>query len=89
MFHRMSKRTNIEIVLGGNGGLKKHFREAWMKSVIRRRRWKERNARRRGHAKRRLLVKKRGQESLQGLVMHKRRMRHVTRREKGPCFLSD
>ena len=69
--------------------MKKHFREAWMKGVVRRRRWNERNARRRGHTKRRLLVKKRGQESLQGLVMHKRRMRHVTRREKGPSFLSD
>ncbi|KAF7050977.1 hypothetical protein CFC21_059266 [Triticum aestivum] len=89
MFQRMSKRTNIKIVLRGNGGLKKHFRGAWMKSVVRRRRWNKRNARRRGHAKRRMLVQKRGQESLQGLVMHKRRMRHVTRRAKGPCFLSD
>jgi hypothetical protein len=89
MFQKMFKRTNIEIVLGGNDCSKKHIKEPKMKSVVRRRRWNERSVRRRGHAKIRLLMKKRGQESLQGLVMHKRRMRHITRREKGPCFLSD
>ena len=60
-----------------------------MKSVVIRSRWNERNASRRGHAKIRLLVKKGGKENLQGLKMHKRRIRHVTRRENGPCFLSD
>jgi len=63
--------------------LKKHFREAWMKSVVKRRGWSERNVRRRGHARRRLLVKRREQESLQGLVKPKRRTRHATRKENG------
>ena len=44
--------------------------------------------RKRGHAKRRRLVKKRGKENLQGLEMHERRTRHVTRRESGPVLLS-
>ena len=47
-----------------------------------------RSVRKRGHAKRRRLVKKRGQENLQGLTMHERRTRHVTRRESGPVLLS-
>ena len=80
----MSKRTNIEIFLGANAGLKNHFEEVWRRSVVRRRGWSASNARRRGHAKRSLLVRRRGQESLQKLARHKRRMRHVTRRGNGP-----
>ena len=48
--------------------MKKHFREAWMKSIVKRRGWSARSVKRRGHARRRLLVKRREQESLQGLV---------------------
>ena len=81
---KMSKRTNIKIVLGGSDGSKNHFQEAWRRSIVRRRGWSERNKRRRGHAKRNLLVGRRGQESLQRLARHKRRMRHVTGRGNGP-----
>src|SRR3989337_528435 len=85
---KMSKRTNMRIVLGASGCSKKGFEEAWRKSVVRRRGWSGRNARRRGHAKRSLLVRRRGQESLQRLARRKRRMRHVTRRGNGPVLLS-
>ena len=85
---KMSKRTNNKIVLGGNGGSKNRFEEAWRKSVVRRRGWSGRNERRRGHAKRNLLVRRRGQESLQRLARRKRRTRHVTRRGNGLALLS-
>ena len=48
---KMSKRTNIKIVLGGSGGLKNHFEEAWRKSIVRRIGWSKRTGRRRGHVK--------------------------------------
>ena len=63
--------------------MKKHCKEPRKKTVVRRRRWSGRNARGRGHAKRRLLVKRRGQESIQGLAMLKQKMRHITRKGNG------
>jgi hypothetical protein len=80
---KMSKRTNIKILLGANGSSKNRFEEVWRRSIVRRRGWSGRNERRRGHAKRSLLVRRRGQESLQRLARCKRRMRHVTRRGNG------
>ena len=74
----------MKIVLGASGCSKKGFKDAWRKSVVRKRGWSGSNARRRGHAKRSLLVRRRGQESLQELARHKRRMRHVTGRGNGP-----
>ena len=85
---KMSKMTNIKIVLGVSDGSKNHFEEAWRKSVVKRRVWSGRNKRRRGHAKRNLLVRRRGQESLQRLARRKRRTRHVTRRGNGLALLS-
>ena len=80
----MSNRTNMKIVLGASGCSKKGLKEAWRKSVIGKRGWSGSNARRRGHVKRSLLVRRRGQESLQRLARHKRTMRYVTRRGNGP-----
>ena len=71
-----------------NGYSKKGFKEAWRKSVVKKRGWSGSNARRRGHAKRNLLVRRRGQESLQRLARCKRRTRHVTRRGNGLALLS-
>ena len=85
---KMSKRTNTKIVLGGNGGSKNRFEEAWRKSVVKGGGWSGRNERRRGHAKRNLLVRRRGQESLQRLARRKRRTRPVTRRGNGLALLS-
>ena len=85
---KMSRRTNIKIVLGVSACSKKGFKKAWRKSVVRRRGWSGRNERRREHAKRNLLVRRRGQESLQRLARHKRRTRHVTRRGNGLALLS-
>ena len=81
------QKDQLEVVLGASGCPKKGFKEAWRKSVVRKRGWSGSNARR-GHAKRSLLVRRRGQESLQKLARHKRRMRHVTRRGNGPVWLS-
>ena len=47
MCQKMLRKINFEIVYGGSGCLKKHFREAWMKSVVKRRRWSERSVRER------------------------------------------
>ena len=84
----MSKRTNIEIAYGGSAYSRSAMHGDWSGSVVRRRLVSARSVSKRGHAKRRRLVKKRGQANLQGLAIHERRMRHVTRRESGPVLLS-
>ena len=84
----MSKRTNIEITYGGSACSRSPLHGDWSMSVVRRRRTSARSVSKRGHTKRRRLIKKRGQENLQGLAMHERRTRHVTRRESGPVLLS-
>ena len=84
----MSKRTNVEIGYGGSAYSRSPMHGDWSGSVVRRRLVSARSVRKRRHAKRRRLVKKRGQENLQGLAMHERRTRHVTRRESGPVLLS-
>ena len=84
----MSKRTSVEIGYGGSAYSRSPMHGDWSMSVMRRRRTSERSVSKRGHAKRRRLDKKRGQENLQGLAMHERRTRHVTRRESGPGLLS-
>ena len=80
----MSKRTNVEIGYGGSAYSRSPMHEDWSGSIVRRRLVSARSVRKRGHTKRRKIVKKRGQENLQGLVMHERRMRHVTGRGNGP-----
>ena len=84
----MSKRTNVEIGYGGSAYSRSPMHGDWSGSVVRRRLVSGRSVRKRGHAKRRRLVNKRGQENLQGLAMHERRTRHMTRRESGPVLLS-
>ena len=84
----MSKRTNVEIGYGGNAYSRSPVHGDWSGSIVRRRLVGARSVTKRGHAKRRRLVKKIGQENLQGLAMHERRTRHVTRRESGPVLLS-
>ena len=84
----MSKRTNVKIAYGGSACSRSPLHGDWSMSFVRRRRMSARSVIKRGHAKRRRLVKKRGQENLQGLAMHERRTRHVTRRESGPVLLS-
>ena len=84
----MSKRTNVEIGYGGSAYSRSPMHGDWSGSVVRKRLVSARSVSKRGHAKRRRLVKKRGQENLQGLAMHERRTRHVTRRESGPVLLS-
>ena len=79
----MSKRTNVKIGYRGSAYSRSPMHGDWSGSVV-----SARSVRKRGHAKRRRLVKKRGQENLQGLAMHERRTRHVTRRESGPVLLS-
>ena len=78
----------MQIGYGGSAYSRSPMHGDWSGSVVRRRLVSARSVRKRGHAKRRRLIKKRGQENLQGLAMHERRTRHVTRRESGPVLLN-